>query len=188
MHRLILLLSLLPILAAMTARWWFGTRVLASVGKRGCRCDLNRWLPAPGDDSTVHHSSETAAFFGCELRHKALAAWLAEAPKAAGARENTRRFGAAVPPLATVVAAFALLVGKLPVLGVFAVLFGATALAAFMSLLSLPAELQAIAREARRCREAKSFPDPDDEQAVIDCAIAHAWNAAPPPILRWLQG
>lgn len=188
MYRLILLLSLLPILVAMFARWWLGSRVLLSVGKRGCRCDLKRWLPAPGDHAVAHRSAETAADFGRELRLKALESWHSEAPKAAAARENTRRFGAAVPPLSTVVAAFALLVGKLPVLGVFAVLFAATALAALMSLLSLPGELQAIAREARRAREAKSFPDPDDEQAVVECAIAHAWDAALPQVLRWLQG
>lgn len=187
MYRIVIILSLLPIVAAMIAGWWFGRRILASVGRQDCRCDLTRWNPPADHDSTVRRASGPAAGFGLELRAAALVSWREAEPKAAVARENTRRFGAAVPPLATMVAIFALLVGKLPALGVFAALFAATALAAAMSLLGLPAELRAIARHARRVREQRAFPDRDDEQAVIDCAIAHAWDAAPPPVLRWLR-
>jgi hypothetical protein len=188
MYRLLIIASLLPVIISMISRWWMGKRVLATVGKRGCQCDLTRWLP-PGDDkSPVRRSADNAANFGRELRLMAIEAWREENPQAAKARANTHRFGAAVPPLATMVAAFALLVGKIQVMGVFAILFAAIALAAAMSLLGLPAELRAIARHARRIRSEKSFPDPAEEQAVIDCAIAHAWNAAAPPVIRWLQG
>jgi len=188
MYRLILIASLLPIIVVMLARWWFAVRVLGSVGKRGCHSDLRRWLPDPADKAVVHRAEESAAEFGRELRHKALGAWRADDPKAAATRAKTLRFGTAVPPLSALVAAFALLVGKLPVMGVFAVLFAATALAAAMALLTLPAELRAISRHAARIRGEKCFPNPDEEKAVIDCAIAHAWDATPPPILRWLQG
>jgi hypothetical protein len=188
MYRLLIIVSLLPIIIAMIVRWWMGKRVLATVGKRGCQCDLTRWFPPGGDNSLIRRSSDNAANFGHELRLMAIEAWREENPQAAKTRANTHRFGAAVPPLATMVAAFALLVGKLPVMGVFAILFAAIALAAAMSLLGLPAELHAITRHAKRIRSEKSFPDPGEEQAVIDCAIAHAWNAAAPPVIRWLQG
>ena len=190
MYRVLLIASLLPILVAMVVRWWCGVRVLGSTGKIPCRCDLGRWLPAPAGHGpqAVRRAADTAAEFGRELRAEALRAWRKDDPKAATARENTRRFGMAVPPLTVMVAVFALLVGKVPVMGVFALMFAATALSAAMALLGLPAELRAIARHANRVRSEKSFPDPDDEQAVIDCAIAHAWDAAVPPVLRWLQG
>jgi hypothetical protein len=187
MFRFILILSILPIAAAMLARWWFGLRVLAGEGRRSCRCDLSRWTPAPGDTAVIHRAEKSAAEFGDELRTKALAKWHEEEPKAAAARENSRRFGLAVPPLSAVIAAFALLAGRVPLMGAVAIVFAASAIAAAFGLLSLPAELRAIARHARVMRERKCFPTDDDEETVIRCAIAHAWNESLPPILRWLQ-
>lgn len=187
MYRILLILSILPIVIAIIARWWFGLRVLSTDGARACRCDLDRWLPAPGDDAAVHRAENSAAEFGRELRLKALADWQTRDPKAAAARESTRRFGLAVPPLSGIVAVMAVLVGKIPIIGALAILLGATALAAVFSLLTLAPELRAIAHSARGVRKNKSFPDEFDELAVIQCAIAHAWDAAAPPILRWLQ-
>lgn len=187
MIRLILFISLVPLVIALIARWWFGTRILVGTGMRPCRCDLNRWLPLPGDLSVVHRAEESAGEFGRQLRLKALAAWSEQDPKAAAARENTRRFGLAVPPLSGVVAVFAVLVGKVPVMGAVAILLAATALAAALGLLTLPPELSAISRAARKIREEKHFPSRDDEDAVVQCAMALAWNAALPPILRWIH-
>ena len=51
----------------------------------------------------------------------------------------------------------------------------------------LPAELAAISRAARKARENSHFPNRDDEDAVIRCATAHAWDLALPPILRWIH-
>jgi len=187
MFRLLLMLSLLPIAAALIARWWFGLRVLASDGKQNCRCDLAQWMPAPGDDAVIHRAEKSAAEFGHELRLKALAAWRDEDPKAAAAREGTRRFGRAVPPLSAMVAVFALVVGKIPLAGALAIFACACAVAAVLGLLTLPHELQAIARSAHSLRRQKSFPSENDEETVIRCAIAHAWNETVPPVLRWLK-
>jgi hypothetical protein len=187
MFRFILILSILPIAAAMLARWWFGLRVLANEGRRTCRCDLASWMPAPGDAAVIHRAEKSAAEFGAELRTKALAEWFEKDPKAATARENNRRFGLAVPPLSAVIAVFALLAGRTPVMGAIAILFAATALAAVFGLLSLPPELRAIARHARGVRKGRNFPASDDEATVIRCAVAHAWSESLPPILRWLQ-
>ena len=68
-----------------------------------------------------------------------------------------------------------------------AILLGATALSAALGLLSLPPELSAITRAAAKLRKKKSFPRQDDEDAVIRCAMAHAWDAALPPIMRWIK-
>jgi hypothetical protein len=187
MIRLLLFLSLLPIAIALLARWWFGVRVLAGEGGHPCRCDLARWLPAPGDDSLVHRAEQSAGEFGRQLRLKALAQWHEQNPQAAKARENTRRFGTAVPPLSGIVAVFAVLAAKIPVLGAIAILLGATALATVMGLLSLPSELAAIARSARNARAGKIFPNHEVEDDVIRCAAALAWEASLPPILRWTQ-
>jgi hypothetical protein len=187
MFRLLLMISLLPIAAALIARWWFGLRVLADEGKQNCRCDLAQWMPAPGDTAVMIRAEKSAAEFGHELRLKALAEWRDQDPKAAAAREGTRRFGRAVPPLSVMVAVFALVVGKIPLAGVFAIVACACAVAAVFGMLTLPHELQAITRSAHNMRRQKSFPKQDDEEAVIRCAIAHAWDETVPPVLRWLQ-
>lgn len=190
MWRLLLLFSALPIAAALVARWWFGLRVLAAEGKRPCRCDPAKWplLPdatAPADALVL--ADAPAVEYGRLLRLAALAAWKERDPKAAASRENSRRFGMAVPPLSGIVAIFAAIVAKIPIMGTFSILFAATALACALGLLSLPAELRAIAVTARQLRESRTFPRRDDEDAVVESAIAHAWKETLPPIVAMLQ-
>lgn len=187
MWRLLLLISALCLAAALIARWFFGMRVLAEEGKRPCRCDLATWMPLPEDSAVIHRAEESAAEFGRQLRLKALAEWRAADAKAATARENSRRFGTAVPPLSGMIAVFAVLVGKIPVMAGFSVLLAATALASVLGVLSLAPELAAINREAKKLRAAKNFPRRDDEDAVIRCAVAHAWKETLPPVLSLLQ-
>ncbi len=188
MFRLLLIFSLVPLAIALAARWWLGVRILASDGNRPCRCDLTRWFPPPGDTTVVHRADESAGEFGRQLRLKALADWHQREPRATAAREKTRRFGTAVPPLSGIVAVLAVIVGKVPAIGGLAILLGTTALASVMAVLALAPELSAIARTARQVRELHEFPRRDDEDAVIRCAIAHTWNDCLPPILRWLHG
>ena len=185
--RLLLIASLIPIAICLAARWWNGTRVLANLDGTACRCDLKRWLPDPEDESTVHRAEDTAGAFGKQLRLKALAEWKSENLRAWRSRENARRFGMAVPPLSAIIAVFAVIVAKIPLIGLLAVPLAATAISTVIGQLSLPGELAAIARYAKRVRNDHAFPDPDHEEAVIRCACAHAWDLATPPILRCLN-
>lgn len=187
MWRVLFLISILPIAAALIARWWFGLRILAAHGGRECRCDLDQWLPAPDDSSVVHHAEGLANEFGRQLRIKALAEWRQRDPKAAAAREGARRFGMAVPPLSGIVAVLAVLVAKIPIMGAISILLTATALAAVLGLLSLAPELLAITAAAKKLRETRSFPRREDEDEVIRCAMAHAWKETLPPVFSLLQ-
>ena len=179
-------LSVLPIAAALIARWWFGTRLLTDLGGRSCKCDLARWLPCPGDTEIVHRAEESAYEFGRQLRLKALADWRESNPKAASSRENSKRFGMAVPPLSGMVAVMAVLVAKIPVMGSISIILAATALSCVLGILSLAPELSAISRAAAKLRGARTFPRSDDEDAVVKCALAHAWKETLPPILNLL--
>jgi hypothetical protein len=188
MWRLLLILSALPLAAAMILRWWFGSRVLSALGPRVCRCDLGRWMPSPDDSALIHRAEESADEFGRQLRLKALAEWREQDPKAAASRESSRRFGMAVPPLSGLVAVFAVILAKIPFLGAAAVLLTATALAAAVGLLSLAPELRAIARSSQALRKNRSFTSSEDEEAVVACAVAHAWKESLPPILKLIHG
>jgi hypothetical protein len=187
MWRLLLLISAASIAAALILRWWFGTRILASMGSQVCRCDLNRWLPAPGDTAVIHRAEETADEFGRQLRLKAIAEWHQQDPKTAASRERSRRFGIAVPPLSGLVAVFAALVPKIPIIGAISIFLAATALACVTGLLSLAPELRAIARAAGRVHKDRCFSRSEEEEAVLACAMAHAWKEALPPVLNLLN-
>lgn len=187
MWRLLLTFSILPIAAALVLRWWFGTRVLMALGGRPCRCDLARWDKTLGDSPLASVSQDApAAEFGNRLRLAALAQWQSSEPKRAAARESGRRFGLAVPPFSAMVAVFAVILAKIPVMGGIAMVIAATALATAFGLLSLGEELRAIGRTARALREARAFIRSDDEDAVIEAAIARAWCETLPRVLQML--
>lgn len=179
-----MMVSLFPLALGLLLRWWHAARVLAAMGERPCRCDLRRWLPAAGDPAVVHRAESTASEFGRDLRAKAMLAWMADDARAARSREGPRRFGMLVPPLSAVIAILAVVVGKVPAMALFAAPMVATAVAVIFGLLALPAELAVIAKYAAKVRDQRAFPDRDDEDAVIDCALAHAWELAMPPVLR----
>lgn len=187
MWRLLFLFSVVSIAAVLIARWWFGMRVIQTEGPRPCRCDLGIWMPAPEDSAVIHRAEGTAEEFGKQLRLKALAEWKERDPKASASHESSKRFGVAVPPLSGIVALMAMLVAKIPIIGAIAAFLAATSLSSVLGILSLAPELQAILIFSRKVRENKSFPRRDDEDAVIQCAIAHAWKEALPPVLRMLQ-
>lgn len=180
----LLILAVLPIAGGLALRWWFGVRMVAGHGGRACRCDAGRWETALGSPLAPE---TTAAEFGRQLRLAALARWKQRDPKQAAARESSRRFGLAVPPLSIMLAVFAALVAKVPVFGAIVIVLLATALAVVFGLLSLGSELRAIATTAKALRDSHAFPRADDEDAAIECATAHAWLETLPPILRVLQ-
>lgn len=188
MWRLLILVSLIPPLLAMGARWWLGSRVLAALGPRSCRADLGRWLPEPDKPEVARRSEETAHIVGFHLWRQALRDWAAEDPSAAKSRDKARRFGIIAPPFAVVITTFAIIVGKLHILGAFSIVLASIALAAVFTSLTLAVELRAVAFTANRLRKAGTFRDRDDEDAVVRCAIAHAWHQSLPPVLRWIQG
>jgi hypothetical protein len=187
MWRLLLIISILPITAALLVRWWFGLRVLAAIGKRPCQVDLTRWELALGASPQARSDARApASEFGRQLRMAALAQWQIREPKLAASREASRRFGLAVPPLSAMVAVFAAVLAKIPVSGAIILFLAATALATVLGLLSLGAELRAIANTARALRQSRAFIRSDDEDAVVHSAIASAWCETIPPVLRLL--
>ncbi|MFT3990723.1 MAG: hypothetical protein QM680_04870 [Luteolibacter sp.] len=188
MPRLLFLISVLALAVAFAVRWWYGLRVLATEGERPCRCDLNKWLPAPGDTATIHRSDATAYEFGHQLRLKALAEWAEEMPKAAAAREKSRRFGLAVPPLSILIAVFAVIAVKIHFFAAIVLVLAAIALSAGFAISAVSSELQAITRASKKARDARAFPDHTQENAIIRCAHAHAWREAFPPIFKLIQG
>ena len=187
MFRILILLAVLPIVAAFVARWWLGIRVLASSGRRQCTCDLSRWEDAFGKENLPPSKGGDARMFAELLRKSALTDWKTRDPKAAVSREGARRFGMAVPPLSLMVAILAIAVGKIPVTGAIAIFLLAIAFSVAISYLSISPELNAILAAARRLRSTGAFHRRDDEDAVIQAASALAWKEGAPPVFNLIQ-
>jgi hypothetical protein len=168
MLRALLIGSLLLMAAVLAARWWFAVRLLTGEGRR---------VPDRSRAPTI-----TAADLGRDLRDQALAEWHRTDPKAARARAAALRFGIAVPPLALLVGVFAMIVGKIPIIGLMLVFTTALLLSTTAGLLSLPKEWSAIARATRTLPQPK-LPR-EDLELIAACARAHAFHHSIPPILR----
>jgi hypothetical protein len=187
MWRLLFLLSAVIIAAAIFARGWYGRRVIASVGTRPSRLNVGAWSEAMGEGGLVPESSATVEEHGRALRLAALELWKKRDPNAAKARDASLRFGLAVPPLSVAVVVFAVIVAKILPFSGLAIIVLATALATLMGLLSLGAELRAVAVGVRLVRERHVFPRREDEDAVAQCAKAEVWLRTLPPILKWIS-
>lgn len=178
--RLLFLCSALILAAALLLRGWFGKRGFIQSGGRICQPDPERWRDWSGEALPGQNNAET---LGRELRRIALIHWAERDPKAARAREAARRFGLAVPPLTLMVLVFAVVLAKLPLFGALTIALGAIALSAAIGLLSIGAELRAVAKTAGELRGKRVFRRVDDEEALIACAQAAVWMNALPPIL-----
>lgn len=92
----------------------------------------------------------------------------------------------AVPPLTIAVVLFALIAARIPISGGIAIFLASTALSSVLGILSIGAELRAVATLSGRLRERRIFSRQDDEEAVLRCAVAEVWLDSLPPILRWI--
>lgn len=187
MPRLLILIALLPIVITLAMRWWFGIRLLKSSTTNSCICDLEKWKQTFGEENLPASSTATQMMFAELLRKTALADWRKRDKKSAIAREGTRRFGMAVPPFTAMIVILGIIVGRVtPSYGI-AIFLIATAFSAVIAYLSIAPEINAILTTSRQLRKSTIFRRRDDEDAVIQSAVALTWREAAPPIFNLLQ-
>ncbi|MEY3394824.1 MAG: hypothetical protein RL346_1060 [Verrucomicrobiota bacterium] len=187
MPRLLILIAAVPILITFIIRWWNGLRVISSRNGTQCSCDLTKWEYAFGSNNLPASSSGDLIIFAEHFRNIAMAEWRVRDPKTAISREATRRFNAAVPPLTAMVVIMAAFVARIPIAYAIAIFLLSVAFSASVSYLTLATEIKAILTTAKRLRGTPVFPRRDDEEAVIELAIALSWKEAAPPIYHLIQ-
>lgn len=186
MWRIIFILSVFPVLAAVAAAWWFGSRVLAMWGGTRCRVDAARWRRIFGEDAGELGDDMTAAELSREIHRRGIEQWKRDDPRAAASRAGAKSFGVAVPPLAVMVMALGALAGRVPVFGAVAGVLGAVAISAAFLILSVGTELSMILALMRKLQDQRVFFRSDDERAVAECLAAWVWEDSIPPVLRLL--
>lgn len=187
MVRFLILIAILPVIAAFIARWWLGLRVLSSVGRRQCSCDPTLWEKTFGTENPLPSNSGDARIFAEALRKAALTDWKTREPKAAASREGVRRFGMAAPPLSLMIVILGIIVNRVPAIWAIPVFLLAIAVAVIFSYLSIAPELNAMLLASRRLRDSGAFNRRDDEDAVIAATSALVWKESTPPIFNLIQ-
>lgn len=214
MHRLLLLISLLPLLAALILRKLYADRILKesriidlgrdgsslarsmldSMGQESTELRLSKgeWAGAAATgDGWLSLPSQTAlgthvADHGQVALRVGLYFLSLKDPAAVARRRWALRFGHVFPIFTVVVCVFALLVGKLPVLWLLSIVMASLGLAAGAQLLTLTTNLQASAIAAVILEKKRIFPRSSDEENVVAAARAWAWHAIVPGLVSRL--
>lgn len=187
MPRLLILIAILPILITLAVRWWFGLRLLKSSAELPCECDLGKWNQTFGEKNLPGAATGSVITYAEHFRKAALADWRERDKKSAMSREGTRRFGMAVPPLTAMIVILGIMVGRITTSYGIAIFLLATAFSATLAYLSIASEINALLITSRRLRASGIFRRRDDEDAVIQTAVALTWKEAAPPIFNLIQ-
>jgi len=215
MHRLLLFLSLLPLLAAIILRKLNAERVLR--GSRDTQLhikgeDLARSMLASVGHETVELSTTKQAWAGASVTGERWLALPAESAVGSSAADHGQvalrvglyltslshpaviarrrwalRFGHVFPVFTVVVCSFALVVGKLPALWVLSIIMASLGIAACAQVLTVVAELQSAAHAVVVLEKKRILPRLSDEEAVVAATRAWAWRGIVPGLLSRLM-
>ncbi|MCP5538227.1 MAG: zinc metallopeptidase [Akkermansiaceae bacterium] len=215
MHRLLILLSLLPLLAALILRKLNADRVL-TVSRKTRLNSKGETLARKMLDSMGHQQVEikttkrawagaavtgehwlslpanpaagsSAADHGLVALRVGLYLTSLRDPKALGRRRWALRFGHVFPIFTVIVCVFGLAVAKLPPLWALGVVMGSLGLAACAQALTLTTELQAATLATVVLEKKRTLPRLSDEEAVVAATRAWAWHGIVPGLLSRLM-
>ncbi|MBT8036284.1 MAG: zinc metallopeptidase [Verrucomicrobiae bacterium] len=214
MHRLLLILSLLPLLAALILRKLNADRALRLACDTRLSVTANT-LARKMLDSTGHKEVElktrkrswigadvigngwislpaaeaegvTARAHGQAALRVGLYLVSLKNPAVISRRRWALRFGHVFPVFTTLVVVFALMV-KLPALWAISIVVGSFGLACCAQILTVVAELQAASIACVLLEKKRTLPRLSDEQAVVAATRAWAWYAIVPGLLSRLM-
>lgn len=178
MWKIVLLLSLIPLIGAWLGRHWFWTRVRLEGMRRDCETSVREFRQRLGLPPGRHGQETHAAALGNALRECGLLLLEKEGDALAKARIAGAFLTKALPALAILVAVFASLRG----FTAWAIA-GAAAVLAFWTLARLTGmtiEWRAVAKGVEAMKRQRALKRIDDEEEVIRCAKASVWSTVWP--------
>lgn len=215
MHRLLLFLSLLPLLAALILRKLNADRILRLSKKTQLRInggELARkmldsmghqdveiktakriWAGAAvtGDNwiclSTTPAEGTSVADHGQAALRVGLYLTSLRNPSAVARRRWAMRFGQVFPVFTTIVCVFGLAVAKIPALWALSIVMGALGLAACAQVFTVTAELQSASLATVILEKKRTLPRLSDEEAVVAATRAWAWHGIVPGLISRLM-
>lgn len=214
MHRLIILLTLLPVIAAIACRRFLSDRVikssqqqifqysikgfaekmLHSLGHGDIQLKPQKSLWAGGhriteDSLTLTYLSDqdsTAQNLGKTALEVGLFLLALKDPKLISRRQWAIRFGYVFPAFTILIAVFSLILAKVSIGWILAIIITSLGLASGAQLLALMANMQAVQLASIVLKKKHLFTRSHDEEAVIRASKAWAWYDIAPGIFSKL--
>ncbi|WP_193213927.1 hypothetical protein [Luteolibacter marinus] len=180
MWKVVLILSLLPLVGAWLGRHWFWTRVQLQGMRRDCGTTARQLrerlgLPAGRKGSDTH-----AAALGNSLRECGLLLLERDGNLQAKARIKGAFLTKALPALAGIVGFFGILSKRVPAGWAIAGAIAVVAMWTLLRLTGLAIEWRAVARGTEALQASRALKRLDDEEEVIRCAKASVWSTVWP--------
>jgi protein-S-isoprenylcysteine O-methyltransferase Ste14 len=178
--RILIILSLLTLVAAMIARWWFWWRMREQGRRVECDISVGEMLEMLNVPAGRTEPRKDAAALGSALREAGLV--LMERDGLAQAKR--RRLGwwnlRVLPALVALIAVFSVISKWAPVQWVVGL--GMLVIAGHVAtrIAGLEIEMQAVKRGWDELQKRGKFRRRDDEEAVLRCARASVWETVLP--------
>lgn len=211
MWRVLMLLALVPLVAAMLARqvWWLrvarrdGGLVagapaaeelaaeLVAAAAPGVRVakGLAMWRPQRCLNLPQEAwGSRDAVALGIAVQAAGMVLLAGQAPEAVAARARVLRMGAAAPVFAVVVGVFFLITAKAGIAWVAAGGLAVAGLAAVLQFATVAVEMRAAVLGIAALRACKPGLAATDRDRIESCARAAVWRHSLPLALGWLTG
>lgn len=180
MWKVVLLLSLLPLVGAYLGRHWFWTRVRMEGLRHDCSTSVRELRERLGLPSKRGGSETHAAALGNAVRECGLALLEKEGNGLAKARINGGFLTRALPALVTIIAVFAIFSKRVPAGWAVAGAVGVVAFWTLLRLTSMTIEWRAVAKGTEALKASRALKRVADEEEVIRCARASVWNTVWP--------
>lgn len=179
--RLLILISLLVLIAAWVARWWFWKRVRDKGRRVECSMTVSELCEKLGKPRKKLNELKDAAALGSALRDCGLR--LLEGDGLALAKK--RRTGwwslKILPVLVAVIFVFSMIFQRIAPAWILAVGLLIIALHVVLRVIGLGVELKAVRRGLDEFEKKGGFRRMSEEEAIVDCARASVWET----ILPW---
>jgi hypothetical protein len=178
--KVVLLLSLIPLVGAWLGRHWFWTRVRMEGLRRDCGTSVREFRERLGVPAGRRGNETHAAALGNALRECGLALLEKEGDRLAKVRTNGAFLTKALPALVMLIAVFAILSKRVPAGWAVSGAVGTVAFWTLVRLSGMAIEWRAVAKGIEALRTSRALKRVADEEEVIRCAKASVWSTVWP--------
>lgn len=180
MWKLVILLSLIPLVGAWLGRHWFWSRVKLEGMRRDCELSVRDLKQRMGLPAGKRGNETHAAALGNALRECGLILLEKDGDTLAKSRIKGSFLTRVLPALVGVIAIFAILSKRVPVGWSIAGAIGILGFWTLLRLTSMAIEWRAVARGVEVMKATRPLKRMSDEEEVIRCAKASVWSTVWP--------
>jgi hypothetical protein len=178
--KLIILLSLLPLVAAWLGRQWFWTKVRLEGMRRDCETSVTELRQRLGLKPARRGTETHAAALGNAVRECGLELLEKEGDMIAKARISGGYLTRVLPALCGIVLVFSILSFRIQFTRILAMMCAIVAVWTVTRLLGMAVEWRAVAKGTEALKNTRALKRMDDEAEVIRCAKASVWSTVWP--------